>query len=128
MSEWLTSSALWSVLGFFAGYGVGSMGKRLNLNPRVIERLFGLILVVLTVLSFTAVYRFTSCQTQQNEGFRQALQARAHAQRVETDAQRQLLMDTLHGQFRAETIHRYLAALASLDRARDEHPLVNQGC
>lgn len=148
---YLVSSLLWAVGGLFVGYGLGRMVRDVHdvhtvivpppplTVPRPPSRrraptgrmMIGILVMVVIAVS-TVLYALesaklngvTSCQSQLNFQFRDALAQRSAAQGVEIAAQRKLILSRLSGQADRETaVREYLAALDALEAAGLRHPL-----
>ncbi|MFA7264898.1 MAG: hypothetical protein WC054_01060 [Candidatus Nanopelagicales bacterium] len=139
MAPSLYSALLWSGGGFVLGWATCWLairsaqadatttgGKRVRATKFELFRSFvGLAILILVVLSGISYYRTTSCQITYNKAVSQALTDRSEAQRVETQAQVELLTATLAGdrEAAARETQKYISAIRELERVRAAAPL-----
>lgn len=139
MNPSVLSALVWSALGFGLGWlscriamktGTTEAKRSGNVSRRriayeVTQSLVGVLILVMVVVSGVQYYRNTSCQRAYNEVVAQSLSARSEAQRVEAQAQVELLTATLSGDNAAlaRETREYIAAIQELESVRSSSPL-----
>lgn len=156
---YVLSSLVWSVGGFAFGFAVGrglrsldSINRKTPMpdnnepdserphrtrKPRT-EQLFGVVLVVLAVLSVVGVglqtWRLneaTTCQAAFNDAYTEALRKRTSAAATERNAQRELLLTMLNQPTpdkARDALQTYLDSLARADQVRTDAQIPTRKC